>query len=138
MKKFLFMSLLLASSFALKAGVADYFNLDKSFVATEMAELNALETFVQENSGLTYADVAQADQALVANIMPLDQSHIGIIHGEPALGIPGFVWGFCCGLLGILIVYLVAKDTDQTKQAAIGCLVSGLVSVILQVLGSVL
>ena len=43
------------------------------------------------------------------------------------LGIPGFWWGFCLGLVGILLVYILMEDSperkEQTKKAVIGALI---------------
>ncbi len=43
------------------------------------------------------------------------------------LGIPGFWWGFCLGLIGILLVYILMEDSpdrkEETKKALIGALI---------------
>jgi hypothetical protein len=43
------------------------------------------------------------------------------------LGIPGFWWGFCLGLIGIQLVYILMEDSpdrkEQTKKALIGALI---------------
>ena len=57
---------------------------------------------------------------------------------ERPLGIGGFVWGFCLGAIGILIVYLAIDDPElkrrEGRNAIYGCLVSSLLSLAIQVL----
>jgi hypothetical protein len=49
---------------------------------------------------------------------------------NPVLGIPSFAWGFCLGVIGIVVVAVVADDLDkeskqaEIKKSAIGCVVS--------------
>lgn len=44
----------------------------------------------------------------------------------PPLGIPGFLWGFCLGLIGILVVLIAMSDNPDRKKhvtnAIYGCL----------------
>ncbi|MEL6133435.1 MAG: hypothetical protein AAFR59_08745 [Bacteroidota bacterium] len=41
---------------------------------------------------------------------------------EGPVGIPSIIWGFCLGLVGLLVVYLVTDgDSQETKSALIGC-----------------
>jgi len=44
------------------------------------------------------------------------------LSSQPPLGIPSFLWGFILGVIGILIVYLITENGDETKKALWGCL----------------
>ena len=39
--------------------------------------------------------------------------------------IPSFIWGCVAGPVGVLVVYLVTEDNDETKKALLGCILWG-------------
>lgn len=49
---------------------------------------------------------------------------------DAPLGIPGFLWGFCLGWVGILLVYLLMDDSPnrsaQVRSAVWGCATVGI------------
>lgn len=114
----------LAVNASLMASTADHFVYDQGEVENSMLQLNNLESFVNANEGITYAEVAADRSDLLVNIS--DIPFMTMTDGEknPALGIPSFLWGCCFGAIGILIVYLVSEDTEETKKALWGCLAS--------------
>lgn len=59
---------------------------------------------------------------------------LGSFGGDERLGgIPGFLWGFCLGWVGILLVYLLIDDEAakkrEGKQAIIGCVLNSLIGI---------
>jgi hypothetical protein len=98
--------------------------LDESALNEAMQELNVLDEFLDENAGVTYADLESSESELIIGVenstaplgMPADS--------ESPLGIPAFLWGCILGVIGILIVYIITDgDKDQTRKALWGMLV---------------
>jgi hypothetical protein len=98
--------------------------LDEAALNEAMAELNELDVYLDENAGVTYADLESSESELILNVdnstapLGMDQK------GEPPLGIPSFLWGCILGIVGILIVYIITDgDKAETKKALWGMLV---------------
>ena len=107
-------------------------NLDQESLNAAMQELNALETYLDQNAGVTYNDLAAVGSELILNVSA-SSSPLGFDQdGENVLGIPPFLWGCVLGWVGLLIVY-IATDNDRTqvKKALTGCLIGTGVSVAL-------
>jgi len=124
MRKLIFTTLFAAASalsFASESA-ADFQVNDQEF-ATEFAQLNALDAYVDANEGVTYSEMGE--NSLLENVSGTTDVN-GVVNamGEPPLGIPSFLWGFCFGILGILLVYFISDDRDETRKALIGCAVS--------------
>jgi hypothetical protein len=98
----------------------DLFDVDYNEVTNALTEVTALEQFVTENEGVTYAELAENNSILIANIT--DGTQLANDLQEPPLGIPSFLWGCILGWVGIAIVYFVSEDRDETKKALYGCL----------------
>lgn len=114
----------------------EVFYLDQSALDLAFAELNELDAYLDENSGITYSAMEAAGSTLIANISditaPFGQTDEG---NEPLLGIPAFWWGCVLGWVGLLLVYIMTdNDKTQTKKAFNGCLVSTGVGVVFSVL----
>ena len=108
--------------------------LDESALNEAMLELNELDEFLNDNVGITFADLESAESALIVNVenstapLGMDQEN------EPPLGIPSFLWGCLLGVVGILIVYILTDgDKIETKKALWGMLVWVGISVVLYV-----
>jgi hypothetical protein len=112
----------------------------KSF-EQDFTALNQLEQTVQA-TGKDYNQLkSENNQALNALNFNGDVSNalLGSSGGDERLaGIPGFLWGFCLGWVGILLVYLLIEDDaskkSQGRKAIVGCIVSGLISIVFYVL----
>lgn len=103
---------------------AEVFQVDEQELNAEFAQLNELEQFVNANEGITISEISQ-DNPLVQNVTN-SSDVLGIVsalRGDPPLGIPSFLWGFCLSGAGVALVYFVADDRDETKKAFIGCAV---------------
>lgn len=110
------------------------FNPDLSSWDCELAALSELEQLVEE-SGMSYKQLEQSDPQLAARVLPggdLSESLVGSTSPdqERLLGIPGFLWGFCCSAVGMFLVYLAIDDPEAKKregrQAILGCAVGTL------------
>ncbi len=104
----------------------DDFEISKSSYEDAFKELTSLESYVMENS-YTLTDLSTKNNLLITKLqLDTNYSAMSTLEGaEPPLGIPSFVWGLCCGVSGIAIVYFISENTDETKKALNGCLVSG-------------
>jgi hypothetical protein len=59
-----------------------------------------------------------------ASALPLSPSADG---GGPPMGIPSFLWGCVFGIFGLLLVYIVSQNPEQTNKALWGCVIATLV-----------
>lgn len=116
----LFGLLFSAQSFA---GNGDLFSYDKERVSSEMAELDALEALVLQDQDLSYNDLLQANNPLVLDLNYESSLMMAGMSSGPI--IPSFWWGCLFGPLGVLVVYLVEEDRDETMSAFWGCVISG-------------
>jgi len=113
---------------------AAVFQLDESVLDAAMTEVNRLDAFLNDHAGFTYDDVMKAAPQLLAGYSDME----GLLDGNGPLGIPSFIWGCVLGWVGILIVYLMTEDTEETKKALYGCIASTVVWLVVYfvVLGS--
>jgi len=98
--------------------------LDETALNEAMMELNELDQYVTDNSGVTYADLELTESELIAGFEN-STSPLGMdSENEPPLGIPSFLWGCILGIIGILLVYILTDgDKMETKKALWGMLV---------------
>lgn len=95
----------------------------------ELQSLTELELLVQETQR-THSQLREQGHPL-AQIMETDTDVAQVLlnsaapENERLLGIPGFLWGFCCSFIGMFLVYLSIDDPASKKregtQAIIGC-----------------
>ncbi|MBN1949812.1 MAG: hypothetical protein JW801_01325 [Bacteroidales bacterium] len=110
------------------AGKADLFSYDSDALNNELHALTELETYVQSYPDVTLAELQVENHPLMDNLMfaNLSNGMLNSLTGAPVLGINGFWWGCAFNWVGILIVYLVADDSEQTKKALWGCIVNSI------------
>jgi hypothetical protein len=114
------------------------FQDDLSRIESEFAGMTELENVV-ENRNATYSELAAENNALLQNVTSDNDIAASLLgsaapSGDRLLGIPGFWWGFCLGLLGIILVYVAVEgDAKKTegKKAIIGCAVWTVIWVVL-------
>ena len=116
----LFVALFLSAN--MMAKTADMFRYDHNKVEKALTSVNALDHYVSTHA--VTADELNADNPVLANFS--DESNMPVVGPNSALGIPGFIWGLVLGWVGILIVYLVTEDQEETKKALYGCIVGTL------------
>lgn len=109
------------------------FVLDQDVLNTAMQELNVLESYLDQNEGITYADLAAVGSNLILNFSE-SSAPMGMAGPyDDILGIPPFLWGCVLGWIGVLLVYLMSEDKVLVKKAVIGALVTTGVAVVLYI-----
>lgn len=97
--------------------------------------LNAADLIKAENLTLQEFETQHAELADAVNVEA--DVDTGLLEGSPnsPVGIPGFWWGFCFGIIGLIVVYVAMEDgeerKEQAKNALYGCIASALVSGVL-------
>ncbi|MBK8845761.1 MAG: hypothetical protein IPO27_04010 [Bacteroidetes bacterium] len=124
MRKILSLVSALFISVAVFAGNADLFKHDQNAVKSEFSSIENLDAYLNANPNMSYADVQ--DKNLVSDSkFNAEGSTLSAPKGGdcPPLGIPSFVWGCVLGWIGILLVYLLCGEREETKKAFMGCLI---------------
>ncbi len=129
MKKLLLFVVLLATIHVGFARTADLFSYDKARVQKALVNADALDHYVSQ--AMVSLDKIDLSNPVTANFKAESDNNL---MDEPALGIGGFWWGLILGWVGILIVYLVTEDKEETKKALYGCIVQGVVGLACYVL----
>lgn len=117
---------LIAATFSLanaSANDGSLFSYDRAAVNAQMSDLNKVESYVTTHEGVTLDQLKSQNSDVVANINFNTSSASFSNLAEGPLGIPSFIWGCVLSWVGILIVYLVTQDSEETKKALYGCLV---------------
>ena len=103
---------------------SDPFVLDEDQVYQATERLTALEQHLLQNPGTTLSDLKATESEWIQGINLDSSGNLGAMNtmnGGP-LGIPSFLWGFCLGVIGMLIVYLVTEDKGELKKSLWGFL----------------
>ena len=117
MKKLLpVLAMMLFVSFSY-AKSASLFSYDAAKVEKALVSVNVLDDYVSQ--AMVSADELQLDNPVLKNFSATPALPAG---NHPVLGIPSFLWGLVLGWVGILIVYLVSEDNEETKKALYGCI----------------
>lgn len=126
---------------AVSVQLSSLFKDDLSCYDAEMQSIAQLELWVA-TTGDTYPELAASGHPLAGAVdkdYDLSRSLLGMHTPEDngLLGIPGFLWGFCCSFFGIILV-LVSIDDDEIRKretglAALGCATGCLIWVALYV-----
>lgn len=126
MKRILTTLTLIAFAFCASASDADLFTYDQEALDQEFTELSTLESFVSSNADVSLSDLLAEDNEVLAGLDISAETASGLAMGmlEPPLGIPSFLWGCILGPIGIVLVYVISEDEDETKKALYGCLAS--------------
>lgn len=140
MRKKIFTLLFAAiSTMSFATGNAELFQVDVQELTADFAQLNELESFVNANEGITIDEI-NIENPLVQNVANASDvlGVLASLRGDSPLGIPSLVWGLCLSWVGVLIVYFVADDRDETKKAFTGCAINAGVYIIFFVVWVVL
>jgi|TARA_B110000971_G_C20017918_1_gene504884 hypothetical protein len=121
MKKIL--TLLLTIPFLGFSSDSDLFKVDQKKVDSYMINIEEIESLVQQNNN-DYLATYDLNPQLFDNSNLNTTLNFSLVYGDPPLGIPSFVWGLCCGVSGLAVVYFVADDKEETKKALYGCATS--------------
>ena len=109
------------SAYAQKSN--DLFEYDEQQIKTEFKQLNQIEQYVNSHEGVS-ADEMGTKTDLLKNIEISKIATFNVKDNTLPL-LPPFWWGCLLGGIGILLVYLITEDSNQTKRALTGCLVWG-------------
>ncbi len=119
MKKLLpVLAMMLFVSFSY-AKSASLFSYDAAKVEKALVSVNVLDDYVSQ--AMVSADELQLDNPVLKNFSATPALPAG---NHPVLGIPSLIWGLVLGWVGILIVYLVSEDNEETKKALYGCIIN--------------
>lgn len=91
----------------------------------EFAKLSQLENLVLENQNLTLDSVIKEQPELLRELGINNDVKSSIGRDDPMkpAGFPAFWWGFCLGIWGILIVYLITdNDKSAINKTVKGCI----------------
>ena len=122
MKKTLLLLLLIIPFFGFSSD-SDLFEVDQKKVDSYMINIDEIESLVQQNNN-DYLATYDLNPQLFDNSNLNTTLNFSLVYGDPPLGIPSFVWGLCCGVSGLAVVYFVADDKEETKKALYGCATS--------------
>lgn len=113
------------STMSFATGNAELFQVDVQELTADFAQLTELESFVNANEGITIDEI-NIENPLVQNVANASDvlGVLASLRGDSPLGIPSLVWGLCLSWVGVLIVYFVADDRDETKKAFTGCAIN--------------
>ena len=132
MKKILL--LLLIVPFLGFSSDSDLFKVDQKKVDSYMMNIEKIESLVQQNNN-DYLVTYDLNPQLFEKSNLNTTLNFSLVYGDPPLGIPSFVWGLCCGVSGLAVVYFVADDSEETKKALYGCATSGVIGAIFYIAG---
>ncbi len=113
------------SCFSVSANNSSLFSYDKAAVNAKMNNVSAVETYVNQNDGVTVSSMNADGQQLVAAANLSEENSLSSSLLDGPAGVPSFLWGCVLGPLGLLVVYLVTQDGDETKKSLYGCIVWG-------------
>lgn len=106
------------------AGFSSLFSYDAVGLERDMTELQLLEDYVLANPGINL-NALQVRQNILINDLNLTANSCRGFNssqeGDPLLGMPAYYWGCCLGLPGLLFVFAVADNDEQTNRAFWGC-----------------
>jgi hypothetical protein len=133
MKRF-FILAALALTFSGQNLMADdlsLFDLDIDKVNTELAQVEELDQYLNENSEATFADLKLQNSALINNVSDQAMMSPAMAKRHRVFGIPSWVWGCVFGVAGVAVVYFISDNKDETKEALWGCVGASVVGIIL-------
>jgi len=102
----------------------DIFSYDMQEINTQLSPLTTLENLHSEFPDKTMDQLVLEYGLDNHSFSKASMMQTGLYDPMPVL--PAFWWGCFLGWVGILIVYLVTEDRDQTRSALWGCIVNGL------------
>jgi hypothetical protein len=108
------------------------FTYDAAEVNAKFEKLSKIEQIHKANPDLNFDEITSAEEFQGLNISKDSIALHGMAGDLPLL--PAFWWGCILGVLGILIVYLITEDGDQTKSALWGFLIGWGVGCVLYIL----
>lgn len=122
--------LIIISNLAVSEISESLFVIDESMIKAEMADLIAIESYVNNNDVTLSQLLTEKNELLLNDLLILEDPESQDV--DPPLGIPSFLWGFVPGVVpgfgcllglgGILTVYFVTNSREETEKALLGCI----------------
>ena len=104
--------------------------LQKENFSEEFKKLNQLEAIVNANPSFTIDSVIKEQSQLLQDLGINNEAKSSIGGDDPMrpAGFPAFWWGFCLGIWGILIVYIITdNDKAALNKTVKGCITAMIV-----------
>lgn len=114
-------------------GASELFQYNQPEISYALKNVSALEEYsIQKN--YDYKEVIENNPALIENAN-LVFNYTSLYKPEGPLGGSPFIWGFCLGLIGVIVVVATVKGDDKALGNAIfGCVLNGVLIAVLAVL----
>ena len=92
----------------------------------EFDKISKIENYINSHQGTTHDDLMRSNSELLSGIQLSNYLQLSLDSSDPLGNIPPFWWGFCCSIVGFIVVIVLSdSDKDATKKALTGCLISG-------------
>lgn len=102
------------------AATADLFTYDEAGVEAQFSAMNDLDTYLDLNTGTTYADL-QASGTASQFDLNWNQFNANAAFSISDMDWGSFAWGLCCWPVGLFVVLINSnKDSDQKMSYLIG------------------
>jgi hypothetical protein len=126
MKKLLLILVLFITQYAFAIENA----FERPNVESEFVKLDKIEKEVSK-TGADFETLSKLKSEVLKDVELNTVSSISAVRGgDLPLGVPAIVWGFCCCIFGVALVYFQTdNDKEQVKKAAIGCAIGAVVGI---------
>lgn len=105
-----------------------------------LQELDLIDRYV-EKENVNFQSLLEKNPELLYEVQLASQASEDEFFAkgdDRPLGIPGFVWGFCFGVIGMLVVYLTMDEGEgrkkEVKNALYGCVAGTLIGYLIYAL----
>lgn len=109
-------------------------DFNESEIYDAFADVSDLDQYLALNDNKTFTDISQKNGTLLNGIASSTTLPLTASSDELVLGIPSFLWGCVFNVAGMVVVYLVLENKEETKKALYGCIASTVVWVALNFL----
>ena len=98
-----------------------------------LEELTLIDQFVEKENVNFQSLVKKNPELLKEKLLApeISEDEFFAKGNDRPLGIPGFLWGFCFGVIGMLVVYLTMDEGEERKKevknALYGCIAGTLI-----------
>jgi hypothetical protein len=101
----------------LMADDLNLFELDIDKVNMELAQLEDLDQYLNENTEATFATLKLQNHALVSKVSNQANINPNMARDRHVLNVPSWIWGCLFSFAGVAVVYLVTDSKKETKEA---------------------
>ncbi len=116
----------------------DKINSIKDEISNELSELDDLDSFIGSDYDFDKLEAEHPEMLKTVGLKSKSGFESLMNADKPPLGIPGFLWGFCFGAIGMLVVYLVMDESPDRKKevmnALYGCIIGYAIGILIYIL----